>query len=157
MVRMNKFSKLPHLTPYEIDYAQWSVEQARLLREGRLDLLDREHLAEEIEDLGRREKREIDSRLVQVLLHLLKWQFQPEKRKGGWEASIRVHRADLKEVLSENPSLRGYAEKRLTTTYAKARLEAEKETGIAYETFPDRCPYTTAQVLDDSFFPNRVD
>lgn len=151
---MNKFSKLNHLTPYETDYAQWSVEQARLLREGRLDLLDRDNLAEEIEDLGKKEKREIESRLVQLLLHLLKWQLQPEKRKGGWEASIRVHRTDLREILSENPSLRNYPNDRLTRAYTKARLAAEKETGIAYEAFPDDCPYTVEQVFDDAFLPD---
>lgn len=151
---MNKFSKLSHLTPYETDYAQWSVEQAQLLREGRLDLIDRDHLAEEIESLGRSEKREIESRLVLVLLHLLKWQFQPEKRKGGWEASIRVQRADLKEVLSENPSLRGYPHQRLSEAYVKARLEAEKETGIDYDTFPNACPYAIEQILDAGFLPD---
>lgn len=151
---MNKHARLEKPRAYEADYFGWTMDQAAAVRAGRFDLVDRENLAEEIEDLGKKERREVESRLVLVLLHLLKWQFQPDKRKGGWEASIRVQRNDLNEVLSENPSLKDYPEERLTMAYAKARLAAERETGIAYEAFPEACPYSVAQVLDESFFPD---
>lgn len=151
---MNKLARLEKPRAYEADYYGWTMDQAAAVRAGRFDLVDRENLAEEIEDLGKKERREVESRLVLVLLHLLKWQFQPEKRKGGWEASIRVQRNDLNEVLAENPSLKDYPEERLTTAYAKARLAAERETGIAYEAFPEACPYSVAQVLEESFFPD---
>lgn len=151
---MNKHARLEKPRAYEADYYGWTMDQAAAVRAGRFDLVDRENLAEEIEDLGKKERREVESRLVLVLLHLLKWQFQPDKRKGGWEASIRVQRNDLNEVLSENASLKDYPEERLTMAYAKARLAAERETGIAYEAFPEACPYSVAQVLDESFFPD---
>lgn len=151
---MNKFSRLPQLREYDVDYYGWTVDQARLLREGRLALIDRKRLAEEVEDLGRSEKREIESRLVLIILHLLKWQFQPEKRKGGWEASIRVHRRRLKTILKENPSLTNYPAAELTAAYDEARLGAEMETGLDYETFPEACPYVVEQILDDAFFPD---
>jgi len=151
---MNKHARLEKPRAYEADYYGWTMDQAAAVRAGRFDLVDRENLAEEIEDLGKKERREVESRLVLVLLHLLKWQFQPDKRKGGWEASIRVQRNDLNEVLSENPSLKDYPEERLTMAYAKARLAAERDTGIAYEAFPEACPYSVAQVLDESFFPD---
>lgn len=151
---MNKFSRIEHLTPYGADYHQWTVKQAALLRKGKLSQLDRENLAEEIKSLGRSEKREIESRLTVLLLYLLKWQFQPEKRKGGWEASVRVHRKDLKKVLAENLSLKNHPAEELADTYLKARLDAEKETGIAFEDFPEECPYTIGQILHDGFLPD---
>ncbi|WP_306119699.1 MULTISPECIES: DUF29 domain-containing protein [unclassified Roseitalea] len=151
---MNKHARLDKPRAYEADYYGWTMDQAAAVRAGRFDLVDRENLAEEIESLGKSEKREIESRLMLVLLHLLKWQFQPDKRKGGWEASIRVQRNDLNEVLSENPSLKDYPVQRLAMAYAKARLAAERETGIAYEAFPEACPYSVAQVLDERFFPD---
>jgi hypothetical protein len=85
---MNKHLLKPQLTPYGADYAQWCAEQGALLRAGRVDAVDRENLAEEIESLGRSDKREIRSRLKELLLHLLKWHFQARKRRGGWRASI---------------------------------------------------------------------
>ncbi|MCR9124400.1 MAG: DUF29 domain-containing protein [Phyllobacteriaceae bacterium] len=151
---MNKHARLAKPRAYDADYYGWSMDQAAAVRAGRFDLLDRENLAEEIESLGKSEKREIESRLVLVLLHLLKWQFQPEKRKGGWEVSIRVQRKDLNKLLGENPSLKRYPVEIQADSYVKAKLDAEKETGIAYEAFPDACPYTIEQVRDETFLPD---
>lgn len=153
---MNKHARLEKPRAYDADYYGWTLDQAAAVRAGRFDLVDRENLAEEIESLGKSEKREIESRLVLVLLHLLKWQFQPEKRKGGWEAIIRVQRKDLNKLLGENPSLKHYPAETQADSYVKAKLDAEKETGIAYEAFPDACPYTIEQVLDDAFLPEAV-
>ncbi|WP_421858468.1 DUF29 domain-containing protein [Oricola sp.] len=150
---MNKFSRVEHLTPYDTDYHQWTVEQGRLLRDGKLNLLDRENLAEEIESSGRSEKREIESRLAVLLLHLLKWKYQSEKRKSGWEASIKVQRDRLKKALNKNPSLKNYPAEELITVYREARVDAEKETGLDFETFPEDCPFSIGDILDDGFLP----
>ncbi|WP_306119698.1 MULTISPECIES: DUF29 domain-containing protein [unclassified Roseitalea] len=151
---MNKHARLQKPRAFEADYYGWTMDQAAAVRAGRFDLVDRENLAEEIESLGKSEKREIESRLVLVLLHLLKWHFQPDKRKGGWEASIKIHRKRLTKIIGENPSLKHYPAEEMPHAYMEARLAAERETGIAYEAFPEACPYSVAQVLDERFFPD---
>jgi hypothetical protein len=150
---MNKHHQKPQWTPYEADYAQWCAEQGALLRAGRVDVLDLENLAEEIESLGRSDKREIRSRLKELLLHLLKWQFQPGKRKGGWRASIVEQRDELKQLLEESPSLRALPSLALAALYPVARAKAADETGLAEAAFPQNCPYSVEDVLDDGFFP----
>jgi hypothetical protein len=150
---MNKHVLKPQLTPYETDYAQWCAEQGALLRSGRVDAVDRENLAEEIESLGRSDKREIRSRLKELLLHLLKWHFQPGKRKGGWRASIVEQRDELKQLLEESPSLRDLPSLALARSYRVARAKAADETGLAEAKFPDDCPYSVDDILDDDFFP----
>lgn len=150
---MNKHHPKPQWTPYEADYAQWCAEQGALLRAGRVDVLDLENLAEEIESLGRSDKREIRSRLKELLLHLLKWQFQPGKRKGGWRASIVEQRDELKQLLEESPSLRALPSLALAALYPVARAKAADETGLAEAAFPKNCPYSVEEVLDDGFFP----
>lgn len=151
---MNKFSRIDQLTPIETDYHQWSVEQARLLRENRLDQIDKKHLAEEIENLGRSEKREIESRLEQILIHLLKWKYQSERRSKSWELTLKVQRDDLQDVLIDNPSLKDYPLSKLKKVYLKARLTTERETGLALETFPEECPFSYVEIVDTAFLPN---
>ncbi|MEM1377734.1 MAG: DUF29 domain-containing protein [Pseudomonadota bacterium] len=150
---MNHHSRLTQLTAFDADYHQWSVEQARLLREGKLDQLDRKHLAEEIEALGRSEKNEIKSRLIVLLVHLLKWKFQPERRGRSWKLTLKTQRNDLAEVIADNPSLKSFPKSVLLSCYDRALLEAEKETGLQLETFPDVCPFTIEQIVDETFFP----
>ncbi|SIT53941.1 conserved hypothetical protein [Mesorhizobium prunaredense] len=140
-------------TPYETDYAQWCAEQGALLREGRLSDLDRENLAEEIESLGRSDKREIETRLSTLLLHLLKWQFQAERRKTGWLLTIREQRHQIKKLINESPSLKAYPRKQLASEFEFARLKAADETGLPEKDFPADCPYQIADVLDHDFFP----
>lgn len=91
-------------TLYDRDFFAWSLEQAKLLRARKLAEADIEHIAEEIDSMGRTEKRELISRLSVLLLHLLKWRYQPEKRSLSWEASIRVQRNRLADHLDDNPS-----------------------------------------------------
>jgi hypothetical protein len=150
---MNKILRKSQLTPYDVDYARWCAEQGALLRAGRFDALDRENLAEEIESLGRSDKREISSRLEELLMHLLKWHFQPRKRKGGWRASIIEQRTRLKDLLDESPSLRSLPAKELAKWHRIARLKAADETGLAEKVFPVDCPYTVEDILDEDFFP----
>jgi hypothetical protein len=153
MVAMNKHLLKPQLTPYDVDYAQWCAEQGALLRAGRLDALDRENLAEEIESLGRSDKKEIRSRLKELLLHLLKWHFQPKKRKGGWRASIVDQRTELKDLLDESPSLRNLPSMEVGKWYPIARMKAADETGLGESAFPTDCPYAIEEILDENFFP----
>jgi hypothetical protein len=150
---MNKIFRKQQLTPFEADYAQWCAEQGALLREGRLSDLDRENLAEEIESWGRSDKREIGNRLGTLLLHLLKWQFQAEKRKAGWLMTIREQRYQIENLLDESPSLKAYPGQRLGREFKMARLKAADETGLTEQNFPADCPYSMSDILDHDFFP----
>ena len=147
----------PNTIGYDQDFAAWSEEQSQLLKTRRAVDLDWENLAEEIETLGRSERAEIRSRLVVLLLHLLKWQFQPTKRKPGWQASILEARDQLGEQLTSSPSLRSYPSKVLPKQYEIARLKAADETGLALKAFPESCPYTIQQLLDGTFYPGDVE
>ena len=138
---------------YDTDFFAWSREQADLLRSGKLSNADIEHIAEEIESMGRTEKRELVSRLSVLLTHLLKWNFQPEKRGAGWEASVRVQRNRLFDHLDDNPSLRPLLPQALANAYRDARLEAAAETGLAIATFPVDCPWSVEQALNGEFWP----
>src|SRR5271165_5873418 len=138
---------------YDSDFYAWSREQAELLRAGRLAEADFEHIAEEIESMGRTGKRELVSRLEVLLLHLLKWRDQPGKRGPSWEASIRVQRYSIEDHLDDNPSLKPVLPQALASAYRKATLEAVAETGLAGATFPDACPWAVEQVLDAAFWP----
>jgi uncharacterized Zn finger protein len=138
---------------YDRDFFAWSLEQARLLRAGKLAQADIAHIAQEIESMRRAEKRELISRLSVLLLHLLKWQYQPEKRGPSWEASVRVQRNRLADHLDDNPSLKPLLPQALASAYRDAALEAVAETGLAGATFPDTCPWTVEQALDGGFWP----
>jgi hypothetical protein len=138
---------------YDHDFFAWSQEQADLLRSGRLSDADIDHITEEIESMGRTEKRELVSRLSLLLMHLLKWNFQPEKRGASWEATIRVQRNRLVDHLDDNPSLKPLLPIALASADRDARLEASAETGLAVATFPDSCPWSVEQTLEAEFWP----
>ena len=152
---MNKID-LKHLASYEEDFALWSAEQAALLRAGKLDRVDIENVAEEIASLGRSDKYEIDSRLEILIQHLLKWQFQPDKRSNSWRASIREQRARISRVLRASPSLKSYPAQSLSGSYVIALDEAIRQSGKSESSFPTTCPYTAEQVLDDDFWPGHA-
>jgi hypothetical protein len=139
---------------YDSDFYAWSREQADLLRAGKLAQADIEHIAEEIDSMGRTEKRELVSRLTVLLMHLLKWRFQAEKRGASWEATIEVQRNRLIDHLDDNPSLKPLLPQALAKAYRDARLEAAAETGLAIATFPEACPWSTEQALDGAFWPS---
>jgi hypothetical protein len=138
---------------YESDFYAWSREQAELLRAGKLAEADIEHIAEEIDSMGRTEKRELISRLDVLLLHLLKWGYQPRKRGPSWEASIWVQRDRIADHLDDNPSLKPLLPQALASAYRIAWREAVAETGLAASTFPEACPWTVEEVLDSGFWP----
>lgn len=140
-------------TSYEKDVVAWANEQAALLRSGKLAAIDIEHIADEIEDVGKSEQRELASRVVVLLAHLLKWQYQPARRGASWRRTIDAQRADIAYALTESPSLRPKLEDGAFTTvlWKKAIAQAVNETGL--DTFPDECSWTMGQVLDPVFFP----
>lgn len=138
-------------TPYDHDFYAWTQEQAALLRAGRLSEVDLAHLAEEIEDMGKSEKRTLESRLEVLLMHLLKWQFQPVLRSRSWELTIKDQRRRLDRHLRENPSLRSRLAEIVADVYPSSAILAERETGL--DGFPDVCPFTIEQLFDDSYFP----
>lgn len=150
---MNRLFRRPQLTPYEVDYAQWCAEQGALLREGRLSVLDRKNLAEEIERSGRSDKREIENRLKVLLVHLLKWQLQPTGRKPGWSATILEQRQRIAKVVRESSSLKSYPGQELDQEYQYARADAAAEMERPELMLPSQCPFTIEQVLSLDFFP----
>ena len=141
-------------TLYEQDFYAWANEQAALLRSGRLSEADIEHVAEEIESMGKSEKRELVSRLTVLLLHLLKWQFQPALRGHSWRNSIRVQRIGLASLVRDNPSLKSVLGEAIAEAHRIARIEAENETDITEDTFPPVCPWSFEQMMADDFWPN---
>lgn len=141
-------------TLYETDFNQWIEETAKTLKEGNFHALDLENLIEEIESMGSNNKREIKSRLIVLLMHLLKYRYQPEKQTKSWIATINTQRTEIELVLEESPSLKGFLPAQILDCYKKARKNAAKETGLAITTFPAECPFTQAQILDSDYFPD---
>lgn len=141
-------------TSYDMDVVAWANEQAGLIRTGRFDLLDLEHIAEEIEDVGKSEQRELANRMAVLLAHLLKWQYQPERQGNSWRNTIRAQRKEVGYLLDEAPSLRTkLSEARwVDMVWAKAVAQANEETGI--DTFPETCPWNDADILREGWFPN---
>jgi len=139
---------------YDQDYYLWFADQARLLRAGIWHQIDVEHLAEELEDMGKREKRALRSRAVVLLAHLLKFRFQPQHRSSSWIGTIREQRKQLIGLLSDSPSLRPQLQDELQDTYISASLLASGETGLAEADFPEKCPFTIDQLLDPDYWPD---
>ena len=144
---------MPNANLYERDFHAWATEQAALLRAGALSSADIEHIAEEIESMGRTEKRELISRLAVLLTHLLKWEFQPSLRGNSWRATIKVQRRELARHLADNPSLKAKLPDVITDAYGDAILNAARETGLDESTFPTRCPWSFEQFAADDFWP----
>ncbi|MBD1825867.1 DUF29 domain-containing protein [Cyanobacteria bacterium FACHB-DQ100] len=139
---------------YETDYVQWIETTVERLRNGDYDSVDWENLLDEIEDMARSQRRSLKSNLIVVLLHLLKWQYQSEKRSGCWESSLLEHRHRLQDDIQDSPSLKPYLETILAESYIRATKQAKAETGLPLQTFPSECPYDVASILDDDFLPN---
>ena len=133
---------------YDQDFFAWTTKTSALLKDKKFDVVDWENVIEEIEALGRSEKRAIKRHLVILLLHMLKWEFQPEYHCRSWSNSIRNARGELLELLKENPSLKGeFLTESLPKAYEKAREKASDETSIYLENFPAACPYALDEVL----------
>ena len=139
---------------YDQDYYLWFADQARLLRAGTWQQIDVQHLAEELEDMGKREKRALRSRAVVLLAHLLKYRFQPQHRSASWSGTIREQRKQLIDLISDSPSLRPQLQEELQDCYISASLLAAGETGLAETVFPDQCPFSIDQLLDPGYWPD---
>jgi hypothetical protein len=138
---------------YELDFFEWTRAQAELLRRGCFESADIPHIAEELADLGRRDRRETESFLRRLMAHLLKWQMQPAKRSTSWQTSIGDSRAQLRGIFKQSPSLRRYAGKSIADVYPDALRKASTETRLPLAAFPKKCPYSFDQLMDDDFLP----
>ena len=138
---------------YDKDFYAWAIHNAKLLRAGKLSEIDIENIAEEIESMGKSEKRELTNRLAILIAHLLKWQFQPTRRGNSWKYTIKEQRLQLIDLLDESPSLKIILEERIKHAYEQATVIAARETGLIENTFPKKCPFSLKQALNQKFFP----
>ena len=135
------------------DFNSWITQTTQLLRESRWHEIDVAQLIEAIEDLGKSERRGITSQLIRLLLHLLKWQYQPQRRSDSWLDSITDARTQIELALEDSPSLGNYPSEQLEDSYQRARRQAAKQTRLEISVFPDACPYSIELVLADDWLP----
>jgi Domain of unknown function DUF29 len=136
---------------YETDFFGWTVEQSKLLKEGNLKHLDITNLAEEVESLGKQQRQELENRLGVLLGHLLKWDYQPEKRSKSWKATIREQRRSIQRLIYQNPSLKPYLEEAVLYGYESGLDLVVRETPLDYPDLPTNCIYTVEQLIDPDF------
>jgi len=138
---------------YDTDVVAWANEQAGLLRAGCFDLLDIENIAEEIEDVGKAEQRELMSRMAVLLAHLLKWQYQPQRRGSSWRRTIITQRRNIERALKKMPSLKAWLAdpEWWEATWGDALDLATRE--INLDVFPEICPWTFAEIMDENWLP----
>lgn len=147
--------KVPE-TLYEQDFYAWLQDQAAKLRQRSRNDLDWDNLAEEIESVGRSERKEIETRLAQLVLHLLKWQFQPGRRSESWRVSISEQRIWIPGIIENSPSLKAYPSRVFRRAYDTGRRWAVRETGLASAAIPTEPTFTAAQALDGRFWPGEA-
>jgi hypothetical protein len=133
---------------YDQDFLAWTEQQAALLRAGRLDQLDRDNLAEELDTMGRSEWGELENRLEVLLMHMLKWDHQPARRSRSWKATMREQRNAIRRLMRRSPSLKRGLETTIAEVYPDAVGRAIDETGLSAARFPERLPYSVAEVLE---------
>ncbi len=124
-----------------------------MLRQKRFAELDLPNIIEELESMGRSDRRALESSYRLLIAHLLKWQLQPQIRSRSWAVTILRERSNIEEQEKRNPSLKAQAELIVQEGYRAARKEAMLETGLAKEAFPAECPYTLAQLRDEDWMP----
>jgi Domain of unknown function DUF29 len=160
----NKKFRSSSVSNYDTDFIAWIEATTQLLKQGKFKELDIENLIEEVEDLGKNQRRELKSRLRVLLMHLLKWQYQPNFRsypdtkndwnENSWARTITTQRNDIQDLLADSPSLYNYFSQELENSYQKVRFNASKETHLEVSRFPESIPYTAFQVLSDEFWPD---
>lgn len=149
----NLQTAMPTPSLYETDFYAWTQEQATLLRKHQWSQLDLLNLIEEIESLGKQQRQELRNRLSVLIGHLLKWEYQSQRRSRSWLATIRVQRRDTLRLLKDNPSLKPYLENALAEAYENGTDLAMGETDLPEQTFPVECPYSLTEILGDRFYP----
>lgn len=143
-------STVPRLPPlYDRDFYGWIQAQITALDDRQWQNLDVVHLIEELDALGKQQQRELCHRLGILLGHLLKWQYQPQRRSRSWLATIRVQRRDIGRLLAESPSLQAYWPQAVAIAYENGRDLAMGETNLPATTFPATCPYGLQPGLSD--------
>ncbi|MEB3310667.1 MAG: DUF29 domain-containing protein [Snowella sp.] len=142
------------LNLYETDYNLWIAHTIQALKTSDLDAIDLANLIDELEDMGRSEKRAIYSNLKILLMHLLKYRYQSSKRSKSWRSTIREHRQRIQRAFKESPSLQGYFQEILTEAYQDARELAADETELSFCTFPENCPFSTEEILNSDYLPD---
>jgi Domain of unknown function DUF29 len=145
--------RIPRPASYDEDGYSWALEQAALLRAGRLDAIDAENVAEEIESLGKSFANELRSRYGALVMHLLKWQCQPAQRSNSWIGTIRRERIVIAKHLRDNPGLKHRRQELLDDSYDEAVQGAVAETNLPVTAFPAECPYTLDETMDPDFWP----
>lgn len=138
---------------YHQDFYAWALRNAELLKAGRFGEVDIEHLVEELEDVGKSERRALESHIRNLLLHLLKWQYQPQLRGASWRQSIRNARIAVAKITKESPSLKPAISQAIANEYSNARADAVDETGLRDAVFPAACPYRETDLLNPDFWP----
>jgi hypothetical protein len=147
-------TRLAHLCKHDADFYTWTIEQAQLLREGRFESVDIEAIAEELESLGASQKSALESHYRLILMHLLKWQHQPEYRTPSWRETVINHRDEVEILIGHNPGLKPLRSQLFESAYRRARKAASRETGLPAGRFPEECPWTIDQILDGDFWPS---
>ncbi len=138
---------------YDQDFYFWISQNVELLRNGQVAEIDLEHIAEELESMGKRDLRELRSRLQVLVMHLLKWKYQSDKQTRTWMTTIDHQRDEIETLLLESPSLREHLDSALEMIYIKAKRDAYRETNMPEKFFPKHCPFELTEILDQSFFP----
>lgn len=138
---------------YDLDFHAWAEQQADAVRRRSANEVDWENVAEEIEGLGKQERAELYSHLRVLLIHLLKWEFQPQRRSRSWALSMVEQRAQLERHLALNPSLGPHVHAELSAAHKAARARAARETGLPLSAFPEQLPYSAEDVLRDGWTP----
>jgi Domain of unknown function DUF29 len=144
------------LTPHNRDFYTWAIETAQAIRQGNFAGVDWESVAEELEDMGRSEQRELESRLGVLLAHLLKWRYQPELTPNkSWALTIEEQRRRTRRLLRQSPGLKRVLDESFTEAYGDARLQAARDSSMDKSAFPETCPWICEQTLDDDFWPEK--
>ncbi|OED40449.1 hypothetical protein ACH42_16270 [Endozoicomonas sp. (ex Bugula neritina AB1)] len=138
---------------YKSDFYSWTKQQAQLIRSGKMEELDLENILEELEGMGKSEHRALSSRLDVLLMHLLKWQYQPEHQSSGWKGSIKEQRFRIAKLLRDNPGLKPEIDDIMVDAYELAKISAYKETGLGEEMFPKTCPWSFDDSMSSGFWP----
>jgi hypothetical protein len=138
---------------YDWDCFAWLVESAELLREGRVEVIDLAHLAEELEDMGRSERRAVESYLKVLIVHLLKWRYRPERRGASWKLSVTNACDAILRRLQDSPSLARALPEMVAARCQNARRHTAPETGVALDALPETCPFTLVQPQDEGYWP----